>query len=331
MGRLSSCSRLARPRCWFGIGHSRGLASIPTLPVRSYGRQEHTIMNMENVNSGGLTTVNFHGNDLVALRGDSPETTLVAMKPVVEGMGLDWTYQYRKLAEHPVLSSCVAVTAIQVPGSTQSRDMIFLPLNRLSFWLATIQPSRIKDEAIRALVIEYQTECADVLFDRFFGKALSHAGVPDVRTVGGVMKSVVGKANNDQTEALVQRLAEMLAPEVIKATMTAGHVALTTEFKPSLWILKRQGLTPSMRRGLSTPVTKNLQRWCARYADKFPAPRENPETGVFTFHVDSIQDWLANGGNAFIAECIARKRVKMGGQPNLFIVPRSRGKGTRHE
>jgi hypothetical protein len=68
----------------------------------------------------------------------------VAMKPVVEGMGLDWSFQRKKLVEHPVLSKGVAVIAIPSPGGPQ--ETTALPLNRLSFWLATIQPSRIKDD-----------------------------------------------------------------------------------------------------------------------------------------------------------------------------------------
>jgi|GEM_PF-6953005 len=29
------------------------------------------------------------------------------MKPVVEGMGLDWSTQRRKIVEHPVLGTCM--------------------------------------------------------------------------------------------------------------------------------------------------------------------------------------------------------------------------------
>ena len=115
-----------------------------------------------------LTTVNFHGAELVALRGDTPETTLVAMKPVVEGMGLDWKGQFDKIKAHPVLSKGMGVIPIPSRGGTQ--DMTALPLNRLNFWLATIQPSRVPGDDVRAKVIAYQEECADVLFAHFFGR-----------------------------------------------------------------------------------------------------------------------------------------------------------------
>lgn len=117
-----------------------------------------------------LTTIDFHGATLVAIRGETDATTLVAMKPVAEGMRLDWSAQRRKIADHPVLVTCMVVTTIQMPGDSQIREWVFLPLNRLNFWLATVHPNRVSDDAVRAKVIEYQNECADALYQHFFTK-----------------------------------------------------------------------------------------------------------------------------------------------------------------
>lgn len=120
-----------------------------------------------------LTTVEFHGATLLAVRGDTPGSTLVAMKPVVEGMGLDWQKQMQRIKDHPALGSAYTKIRVQMPDDDQARDWAFLPLNRLNFWLATIQPNKIPDQEIRARVIEYQIECADALFAHFFGKAIN--------------------------------------------------------------------------------------------------------------------------------------------------------------
>lgn len=114
-----------------------------------------------------LTTFDFHGASLIISPGDTPSQTIVAMKPLVEGMGLDWSYQFRKIKEHPVLSKGVAVIAIPSDGGMQ--DMTGLPLTRLNFWMATIHPDRLKGEDIRERVIDYQEKCADALFAHFFG------------------------------------------------------------------------------------------------------------------------------------------------------------------
>ena len=146
-----------------------------------------------------LTTIPFNGATLLAIKGDTPEATLVAMKPIVEGMGLDWSAQRKRIMRHPVLRTCVAIMQAQVPDSSylnghdghagarnadlhdrhghsgqgfaQSREMVLLPLPRVNFFLATIDPARIKDTAIRDAVIAYQIECADVLFRHFFAQA----------------------------------------------------------------------------------------------------------------------------------------------------------------
>jgi hypothetical protein len=54
-----------------------------------------------------LATITFHGTALLAVRGETPAETLVAMKPVVEGMGLDWSTQRRKVIEYPVVGTCM--------------------------------------------------------------------------------------------------------------------------------------------------------------------------------------------------------------------------------
>lgn len=130
-----------------------------------------------------LTTLDFHGAKLIAIAGDRPETAKIALKPIVEGMRLDWEGQRQKIERHPVLATCTSVIKVQLPGDTQEREHTFLSLNRLNFWLATIPPGRIKDDAVRAAVITYQTELADVAFNHFFGRAFERQPEPVVGSV----------------------------------------------------------------------------------------------------------------------------------------------------
>lgn len=120
-----------------------------------------------------LTTVDFHGATLIAVRGETPTETLVAMKPVAEGMGLDWEGQRQRIGRHPVLSK--GACEIQVPSAGGMQAMTALPLSKLNFWLATIQPNKVPNLDTRARILAYQEECADVLFAHFFGKAKASA------------------------------------------------------------------------------------------------------------------------------------------------------------
>mgnify|MGYP001809977109 FL=1 len=97
-------------------------------------------------------------------------TPYTPMKPIVEGMGLDWSAQHRRLTDDPKRWGMVVMT---IPSSGGNQDACCVPLRKLPGWLMTIQPSRVKPE-IRDTVIAYQNECDDALWDYWTkGKASS--------------------------------------------------------------------------------------------------------------------------------------------------------------
>lgn len=124
-----------------------------------------------------LTTVPFEGANLIVRPGRTPADTLVAMKPLVEGMGLDWEAQRNRIARHPILNPSTRL--MHLPTAGGPHEAIFLPLTRLSFFFATIHPRRVKDDVVRERVTAYQVECADALFAHFFHDAVCHTGPTD--------------------------------------------------------------------------------------------------------------------------------------------------------
>lgn len=111
-------------------------------------------------NAMNTITVPFHGNTLyVVNRNGEPYTP---MKPIIDGMGMDWASQFTKLKQR-FKTSIVKIT-MQLPGDDQRREMICLPLRKLAGWLHTISPNKVKPE-IRGKVIQYQKECDDVLYE----------------------------------------------------------------------------------------------------------------------------------------------------------------------
>ncbi|WP_010508426.1 phage antirepressor N-terminal domain-containing protein [Komagataeibacter europaeus] len=176
-----------------------------------------------------LTTIDFHGSNLIAIPGDRPETALVAMKPVVEGMGLDWEAQRKKINAHPVLKAAPSTQTVQLSGDSQAREYLFMPLSRLNFWLATVNPKNIKNEITRAKVIEYQTECADVLFNHFFGKAIASGTNLTAQQVGGIVKSGLGKMHREIMAEIRAELKNELTPilQNVRITHQAGASAVT--------------------------------------------------------------------------------------------------------
>lgn len=109
-----------------------------------------------------VTELRFHGHPLVAVRDGM--IIRVAMKPICEALGLDWSAQYRRLLRHPILAEGVAMMAIPSLGGGQ--DTLTLHLHLLHGWLFGIDSNRVREE-IRPLLLTYQRECFAVL-DRHF-------------------------------------------------------------------------------------------------------------------------------------------------------------------
>ncbi|CAK1816789.1 phage antirepressor N-terminal domain-containing protein [Vibrio crassostreae] len=106
-----------------------------------------------------LINVPFHGSNLLVV-GHNNEP-YIPMKPIVEGIGLNWKTQYRKLAGNSDRWSMVMMTT--VASDNKNRETTCIPLRKLFGWLQTLQPNRIREE-IRDKVIQYQNECDDVLW-----------------------------------------------------------------------------------------------------------------------------------------------------------------------
>lgn len=232
-----------------------------------------------------VTRIPFHGSNLIVRQGDSPETTMVAMKQVVEGMGLDWTYQSRKLSSHPVLKACVAITAMQMPGDDQEREHTFLPLNRLHFWLATIHPDRIKDFGVRENVIVYQTEVADTLFEKFFGRAIAAKGAASGKQVAAIVDDKI-----KSLEVRLKALVSDLSPSATNADYVSVHELLINAKAAQRgrrklngrigWELRDRALTA----GLPSPC------------------RRCPHTGVWRFQRDFASAYMAERGLSLVAD-----------------------------
>jgi len=106
-------------------------------------------------------TVPFHGSNLVIVEHENQPFT--PMKSIVEGMGMDWKSQFRKLINNTERWGVVKMT---IPSIDKHNAMICLPLRKLFGWLQTLSPNKVKPE-IRNLVIQYQNECDDVLWQHW--------------------------------------------------------------------------------------------------------------------------------------------------------------------
>ena len=100
----------------------------------------------------------FHENNLLLVDVDGEPYT--PMKPIVDGMGLDWRSQQRKLAS---LQERWGMVIMTIPSEGGAQETLCMPLRKLPGWLMSIQVSRLKPE-IREKALAFQNECDDVLW-----------------------------------------------------------------------------------------------------------------------------------------------------------------------
>ena len=106
----------------------------------------------------------FYGTMLTAAIKDGKP--YVAMRPIVEGMGLNWGSQHRNM----MLDTSLAPTVVEmttVAEDGKNREMICLPLEMVHGWLFTINPNRYKNDPRGALIKRYRDECFKVLSEHF--------------------------------------------------------------------------------------------------------------------------------------------------------------------
>ncbi|WAR42918.1 phage antirepressor N-terminal domain-containing protein [Methylomonas rapida] len=108
-------------------------------------------------------TIPFHDQSLVAaLINDMPH---VALKPICDNLGIDWTAQFRRIKRNEFLNSTVAMMAI-VAEDGKLREMLMMPIKYLNGWLFGVDASRVKPE-IKPRLLDYQRECFKVLATHF--------------------------------------------------------------------------------------------------------------------------------------------------------------------
>lgn len=107
----------------------------------------------------------------------------VPMKPVVDGMGLDWKSQYEKLNGGRFKAVMVIIPTTGSDGKTY--EMSCLPLRKLPGWLMSIHASKVRED-LRDNVIAYQNECDDALWSYWNdGHATNHRDPSESMTLIG--------------------------------------------------------------------------------------------------------------------------------------------------
>ncbi|MFH7321404.1 phage antirepressor N-terminal domain-containing protein [Desulfurivibrio sp. D14AmB] len=105
-----------------------------------------------------LITVPFHGDTLFVI--DFEGKPYAPLRPIVEGMGLWWNTQHRKIVGR-FAATVVMMTTVAADG--KQRKTICLPVRKLPAWLYSVDARKVKPE-LREKIRLYQEECDEVLW-----------------------------------------------------------------------------------------------------------------------------------------------------------------------
>jgi len=173
-----------------------------------------------------VTKVPFYGNELIVVEKNGQQ--MVAMKPIVEALGLDWGKQQELIKRDPVLSSTATVTGV-VAKDGKVREMICLPLEFLNGWLFKVPASRYTGEK-REIIGKYQRECYKVLSQYFHaGGAISPNA--DGQQLNGLATQLAAAISASLGNQLVEMTGELMKKD-LELTHEKRQTRLLSNFAP---------------------------------------------------------------------------------------------------
>lgn len=106
------------------------------------------------------SAVQFHGQPIITAMAAG--VAYVAMKPIVDNLGMSWGTQQQKLMKSMDKFNCIHMN--MVAADKKLREVLCIPLRKLNGWLFSINPEKVRPD-IRDKLIQYQEECFSVLHE----------------------------------------------------------------------------------------------------------------------------------------------------------------------
>lgn len=181
--------------------------------------------------------VPFNGQQI--LTAMSAGVAYVAMKPIVENLGMSWGTQQQKLMKCLEKFNCIHMNMVAADGKL--RKLLCLPLKKLNGWLFSINPEKVRAD-IRDKLIQYQEECFTVLHDYwtkgFAIKTSPETTVDDRTPLRGIVNRIMGKYGMTyqavyklvHKEFNVKHIDELSPKQMVEAVEYLATKAIEGEF-----------------------------------------------------------------------------------------------------
>ncbi|AGW41704.1 prophage antirepressor protein [Leifsonia xyli subsp. cynodontis DSM 46306] len=221
-----------------------------------------------------LVRVPFRGGEVLAV--DIDGKPFVALRPAFEVIGLDPDKQIKKIQARSW--ACTSVTAVQLPGSSQHRNIVVSDVRTFLMALAAIPDSRVKPE-VRDLLIAYQAEVADVI-EAYW----TNGGAVNPRASQEQLSSLVSLAKGQMA---VLELGRNILPREwleakakIVAARALGETPQISSDDLPLYVedfLRQRGLDATRVKAIRSPFGRRLS---TKYREKHGRPPEKTPAEV---------------------------------------------------
>lgn len=156
------------------------------------------------------TEIQFYGDTLTAHR-DAQGQVMVAVKPMIQALGLDWSVQLRRLRQEPELG----MVEMTIPTLSGVQNTLCIPLEQVPAMLMFIRPSQKMSPETREKLSLYRREAFKVLWRHFGGQvqqAVAQHQVP-LFTLAELRQEVIQSVQETMRLELAARLpAPTLTP-----------------------------------------------------------------------------------------------------------------------
>ncbi|EMD8242796.1 phage antirepressor N-terminal domain-containing protein [Salmonella enterica] len=200
--------------------------------------------------------VPFNGQQIITAMAAG--VAYVAMKPIVENLGMSWGTQQQKLMKQLDKFNCIHMNMVAADGKL--RKLLCLPLKKLNGWLFSINPEKVRAD-IRDKLIKYQEECFTVLHDYWTkGKAENprkKTSVDERTPLRDAVNMLVSKKHLMYPEAYamihqrfnVESIEELEASQIPLAVEYIHRVVLEGEF------IGKQEELPAPKLDINFPIS----------------------------------------------------------------------------
>ncbi len=200
--------------------------------------------------------VPFNGQQIITAMAAG--VAYVAMKPIVENLGMSWSTQQTKLMKQISKFNCVHMNMVAADGKL--RKLLCLPLKKLNGWLFSINPEKVRAD-IRDKLIQYQEECFTVLHDYWTkgeaANARKKTSVDDRTPLRDAVNMLVSKKHLMYPEAYamihqrfnVESIEELDASQIPQAVEYIHRVVLEGEF------IGKQEELPAPKLDINFPIS----------------------------------------------------------------------------